>query len=289
MSNWLLVGPVEHWRIALDAHCWGFRDVATLRSLVTKIKDGDTLFFYVKIPVSGVVGLGKVHGSVFKADKPLWPDEIAAGVVIYNYRFNLETVRILDHDTWSKRAIRLVDLDLSLKIYSAVNPIPVAAASALEREAYKWEKPVKLVEENHDSIKNMIHQIGILQGWISEMEWPLESFRLDVVWKRVNRGNPHVAFEVQIGGNLIEALTKLKHAFDIWNSTPILVTNENHLEKAGELVEGSFHEIKDTLRIMDWRKIYDLLESKKNVKALELELGIPVVRPTSRAPLDTVR
>jgi len=162
------------------------------------------------------------------------------------------------------------------QLKEAVNPIPESAAVTLQKESEKWEKPTSPPSADRDLIKEMIYEIGLLQGWIAEKEYRLEGFRLDVVWKRVKQGNPTVAFEVQIGGNLIEALTKLKHAFDMWNSSPILVTSEDQIEKAGGLVEGSFHEIKNALSIMDWRKVYDLIESKKKVNALELELGIPL-------------
>ena len=291
MNRWLLVGPVEHWRTALTNRLWGFRDAVTLRTLVSKIADGDWVFFYAKAPVSGVVGLGRVQGGVFTADKPLWPDEVASSGVIYLHRFHVLTTSVLPENSWNDRAIRLPDLHLSLKIYSAVNPIPESAAAALQKESEKWEKPTSPSTADHDLIKEMIYEIGLLQGWIAEKEYHLEAFRLDVVWKRVKQGNPTVAFEVQIGGNLIEALTKLKHAFDMWNSSPILVTNEYQIEKAGGLVEGSFHEIKDALSIMDWRKVYDLVESKKKVNALELELGIPLrtvfTRPKPKSSVDT--
>jgi hypothetical protein len=249
---------------------------------VSKVRDGDQLFFYAKAPVSGVIGVGKVQGNVFRADKPLWPEEIASGNVIYLHRFHFETIQLIPADSWNNRAIYLPDLHLSLKIYSAVNPIPESAVIVLQKEAEKWLKPAKAPTADHDLIKEMIHEIGTLQGWISEKEYRLETFRLDVVWKRVKRGNPHVAFEVQVGGNMIEALSKLKHAFDMWNSAPILVTNEDQIERAGILIEGSFHEIKDTLILMDWRKVYDLAESKKKVNALELELGIPLVASASK-------
>jgi hypothetical protein len=152
---------------------------------VSKVQDGDQLFYYAKAPVSGVIGVGKVQGQVFKADKPLWPDEIASASVIYLHRFHFGTIQVLPEDSWGDRGIRLPDLHLSLKIYSAVNPIPGSAAIVLQKELEKWQEPAKAPTADHDSIKDMIHEIGTLQGWISEKEYRLETFRLDVVWKRV--------------------------------------------------------------------------------------------------------
>ncbi len=39
-------------------------------------------------------------------------------------------------------------------------------------------------------------------------------------------------------------------------------------------MEGSFHEIKDVLRIISWRRVKELYEKKGEVKRLETELGI---------------
>lgn len=253
-----------------------------MKTLTAKIAGGDSVFLYVKAPVSGVVGIGKVRGSVFKGDKPLWPDEVHSNKIIYLHRFAFEAVNALEEDQWTRRAVKLIDLSLSLKIYSAVNPIPESAARQIRRETQKWNNPITAPTADHDKIKDMLVDIGTLQGWIPAGEYRLENFRLDVVWRRVKRGSPHVAFEVQIGGNLIEALSKLKHAFDMWNSIPILVTDDEQLEKAVNLCEGSFHEIRDRLRIMDWRKIYELHETKRKVNALELELGVPIVGLLSR-------
>ena len=89
----------------------------------------------------------------------------------------------------------------------------------------------------------MVYEIGRFKGKVVEKEYPIDNYRLDVVWKRIVKGNPYRAFEVQIGRNFFEALTKLKQAWDMWNSTPYLVTTDACMEKAKQLVEGSFHEM----------------------------------------------
>jgi hypothetical protein len=65
-----------------------------------------------------------------------------------------------------------------------------------------------------------------MEGRHPEKEKPIDGERIDVVWKRIERGDPNFVFEVQISGNFYEALAKLKHAWDKWNSRPFLVTNE---------------------------------------------------------------
>lgn len=47
-----------------------------------------------------------------------------------------------------------------------------------------------------------------------------------------------------MAGNFYEALTKLKHVLDKWNSRPYLVTTERYIERTKWLLEGSFHEMR---------------------------------------------
>jgi len=128
---------------------------------------------------------------------------------------------------------------------------------------------------DHNTIRNLIHDIGIMKGVVSEMEYPIEGMRIDVVWKKVRRGNPYIVFEVQIGGNFFEALTKLKHAWDMWNSIPYLVTTQEYEEKATHLIEGSFHEIQKVTRVINWREIEKLHSLLTKVKKLENKIKLP--------------
>jgi len=144
-------------------------------------------------------------------------------------------------------------------------------------EAPSIEKPIlKPPEElpNHDEIRDMIWEIGKYEGKVSEKEHPIDNYRIDVVWKRIKAGNPSHAFEVQMAGNFFEALTKLKHAWDMWNSWPILVTTDLYASKARELLEGSFHEMGHVAKIVDWKKIIRLYELETEVASIRTNIGL---------------
>jgi len=83
-----------------------------------------------------------------------------------------------------------------------------------------------------------------------------------------------LTLEIQIGGNFYQALTKLKHAWDMWSSIPVLVTTEEYEEEARQLLEGSFHEIRDIIRIINWKKIQRLFELEKEMAGLKDEIGM---------------
>lgn len=137
------------------------------------------------------------------------------------------------------------------------------------------EVVTRAVEEpDHNEIRDMLYEIGELKGKLALKEYPIDSMRLDVVWKKIEKGNPYIAFEVQIAGNFFEALTKLKHAWDLWNSTPFLVTTEEYVDKALKLVEGSFHEMKDAIRIVNWKSIKELHSILKRANELEVQMKL---------------
>ena len=126
----------------------------------------------------------------------------------------------------------------------------------------------------HDDVKSYLAEIGRIQGYVADEEYPLDSTRLDVVWRRVERSVPTFVFEVQIAGDIYHAIAKLKHAFDIWNSHIFLVATMTDKSKYQELISGTFHEIADHVRFIDVTSIKELLDKKRDYKELERVLGI---------------
>jgi len=102
----------------------------------------------------------------------------------------------------------------------------------------------------------------------------MDGGKLDVVWRRVERGSPTYVFEVQIGGDLYHAIGKLKHAHDLWNSNIYLIITERDSTKCYELLSGTFHEIKGKIHIIEVDKIQKLYELKKAYRDYETQLGI---------------
>ncbi|MCP8322119.1 MAG: hypothetical protein H3Z52_14470 [archaeon] len=126
----------------------------------------------------------------------------------------------------------------------------------------------------HNELRDIIAEIGRLEGRSVEVEYPIDNLRLDVVWKSIPTGNPKWVFEVQLGGNFYEALTKLKHAWDKWNSKPFLVTTEEFIERARWLLEGSFHEMKDDARLVNWNEIVKLWEHVKAAATIKKKIKL---------------
>jgi len=127
---------------------------------------------------------------------------------------------------------------------------------------------------DHEITKQLLCEIGRIQGFLAEPEYPIESNRLDVVWRRVERSVPTYAFEVQVGGDIYHALAKLKHAFDLWNSHIFLVASLAAKPKFDELVSGTFHEIEGRVRFIQLSHIEELHKRKTSYREFERALGI---------------
>jgi predicted RNA-binding protein len=150
-----------------------------------------------------------------------------------------------------------------------------ASISAIRAKIEVPEKKViEQPEISHNQLRDMIRDIGLRENRIAETEYPIDGYRLDAIWKRIKGGTPSHVFEVQIGGNLEQALTKLKHAWDKWNSIPYLVTTDEDAAKARSLLEGSFHEMGHVARVIDWKDIAKLYELLNQAYQLRSRIGL---------------
>jgi len=112
-----------------------------------------------------------------------------------------------------------------------------------EKKTRSRKKPTSL---DHSRLQEIIVDLSEHFGMYAQAEFRFEHFIYDVIWLRVPSGNPVKVFEVQVGGNLDSALTKLKHARNSWNADLFLVTNRTKdADKAAYLLGGSFHEISE--------------------------------------------
>jgi hypothetical protein len=125
-------------------------------------------------------------------------------------------------------------------------------------------------EFNHDGLRDMLVELAEFYGMHPEAEYPHEYHRYDVIWKRIKSGSPTKVFEVQVSGSIESALTKLKHASDLWSADVFLVvTNTRDAEKVAYLLTGSFHEIASKTTILRGEEVYEMLAFKRKYGDIE--------------------
>ncbi len=281
---WILTGTEENWDVAFNQNKWGAR--LGLKKRWEKILTGDLLVFYVTSPISGVIGLGKV---IKKSEEktPYWPDEIREKKVIYPFRFYFDLIHRIPALDWKEKKVFV--RDLAIPFQAGINSLSDKnkIKALLERIGLAWEKDfsdyVKGIETKkkeakkpspHNLIRDRLAEIGKLRGKASETEYPMDGKRLDVVWKQIKQGHPHYVFEIQVGGNLVSALGKLKHAWDLWSSKLYLVTKEKYEIEARKLVSGMFHEIETNIKIIPIEKIEELYRAEKEAAKRKEETGL---------------
>ena len=284
-QSWLLIGSEKNWKVAFENNnLWGLKDFRELRSLWNMLREGDGLLFYVSKPIHGIVGFGDVV-TKFKQTNPLWPEEIRRNEVIWPLRFEFDIEYCLPPSLWKSQRYTSHDLQMISRMVFQCYPIEEvnAARVALGLKPLldtslppsgNLSATTEHTVVNHDDIKAYLVEIGRIQGYVADEEYSLDSTRLDVVWRRVERSVPTFVFEVQIGGDIYHAMAKLKHAFDLWNSHIFLVATMAEKTKYQELISGTFHEVVDQMRFIDVALVKELLEKKRSYKEMERALGI---------------
>lgn len=282
---WLVVGTEKNWRVAFETgDIWGLKDFRELAALWNMLREGDGLLFYVSQPVHGIVGCGYVQ-TKFRQTQPLWPEEIRRNEVLWPLRFEFDVEYCLPPGLWRTKRFTSHDLQLITRMVFQCYPIQevnlarVALGLVPVNEATRPSlvasgNEVGATEASHGDVAADLAEIGRLQGFIADREYPLESTRLDVVWRRVERSVPTYVFEVQAEGDIYHAMSKLKHAFDLWNSHIFLVAGNKERGKYQELLAGTFHEVADKMRFVEIGLIKNLLAKKREYRGMEEAVGI---------------
>ena len=283
---WIVPGSERNWKQALTSKgIWGLEERALDKVYWLALAPNDLILFYVTGKVKGIVGYGIIRNKFYQ-NVPLWDAEIREDRVKWPLRFEFDVGFILPENRWGDERIPVAGgghfrQPLILQEPSSVGPIvrtlnPTASIEELLHETPVLGPSLKAeeVSPTHNDIKNLLLEIGKLQGYVANPEFPMEAERLDVVWRRLPESVPTYVFEVQIGGDLYHALGKLKHARDIWNSRIFLVASANDFGSVNQLLSGTFHEIKTLLRFIEIEKVKSLYQSKQNIYEVEKELGL---------------
>lgn len=289
---WLAVGKHANW-LTVFAYEWIWGLKATQRNYWEVIRENsDIVFFYATLPVGGVVGCGIVRTKLIQ-NSPRWPEELDRNEVIWPLRFEFDVLSAIPPALWKER--RIFREDLKIRARAGFQSLEREIAEELMR-ALPGTLPQELTlpspqtvlaapaqvpsagtvpsSDPHAHAQRLLVEIGRMQKFLAEPEFPLENRRLDVAWRRVQRSVPSYVFEIQVGGNLTEAMGKLKQARDLWNSNICLVGKEEHRSPANQLLGGTFHEIQDRLRFIELAQVEELYQRKRAYRDLETSLGI---------------
>lgn len=282
---WLVVGTERNCKVAFETgNIWGLKDSRELRALWNMLREGDGLLFYVSKPVHGIVGFGHLV-TKFRQTNPLWPEEIRRNEVLWPLRFEFDVEYCLAPHLWETHRYSSDDLrSITRMVFQCYAAEEVNAARAgldlapiVDTAPAPASAPIASARPDattHGEAIADLAEVGRIQGYISDKEYPLGNTRLDVVWRRVQLSVPTYVFEVQVGGDIYHAMAKLKHASDLWNSHIFLVATNKVRSKYLELLAGTFHEVADQMRFIEIGLVQELLSKKRDYRRMEETLGI---------------
>lgn len=264
---WVAVGDEANWERGLENEIWGLRP--QLKHHWDRIDSGDLVLFYCKDPVKGFFGAGLIR-SKFKQTVPYWKEEIQEKQVIWPYRFEFDVTYLVPLGKWYSHAI--ANKRFNLAILAGINPVKDFSKTLQVLDALKFTviQPIKPEKE----IAAKIFEIGKIQRMIVESEYPVENKFLDVIWKRTIRSVPTFAFSINLEGGFEPPIQTLKHAYDLWNSRPFLITEKSRLSEANEITTGLYHEFSTSLNVLSVSQVQELYNSKRSYYELEEKYGL---------------
>jgi len=289
MRTWILLGPAEHWNISFnyDPPIWGLK--RNYYSTYSQFETDDLVFLHVTSPVAGVVGYGllgeKVAESDERATKLIWPREQKEDNVVWSLRFTLHDVKIIPPEKWKDDSVKpqlpfyqTSGLQLSdeyaVRLKSELDSKHLVPISAIVPGVQPPEIVPHPEPPEHEKIKQIIFDIGQLQQYYSHMEYPLESRRLDVVWKREKDGYPWFAYEVELSGGVEKAIQKLRIAYLKWRSLPRLVIHQNEIEKTESVVKYENKQFRTVYKTILAPQLVEFHKTKIEFKKQEKALGL---------------
>jgi hypothetical protein len=305
MQSWLLIGITKNWEKALSqpVPLWGLK--TRYQSDFNSIRIGDLLWFYSTSPVSGVIGIGAVKDKYTDNTNLVWDEEIKSQQVIWPLRFRIQVLKVLPAFKWKDNNIKINDFGLfwqtalhllnekqvnellkrsgvsfgNINLENIYAGASITAAEKVNENAIPFEEVTdKKFELSHTNLKNQIAEIGKLQFYYSEVEYPIslpnEKKSLDVVWKRELEGVPTYAFEIELSGMLERAIDRLVIAFKKWNSRPRIVVPRDYSNKLKNVADLTDRDFYAQLKIYEPEQITDLYNIKTNLKRLEQSLEL---------------
>jgi hypothetical protein len=304
VKHWLVIGVPKNWETAFSqpVPLWGLKQRYQAEFQAMEI--GDILWFYATNPVGGVIGVGRVKDKYADPINLIWEDELKRREVIWPLRFRIQALKLLPKLRWKDERIKINDFHLfwqlgfqllteshvlelmrrGEKIFGPTTQEEIFTGATIAQPILVKEKALAYrttedhTEISHKQLQEQLAEIGKLQFYYSELEYPLElpaeKKNLDVVWKREIDGVPTFAFEVELSGMLEKAVERLKFAFRKWNSRPRIIVPDGLVKKMHNILSATEKDFAQQFKIYDPNQVLELLGKKRELKIIEQNLEL---------------
>jgi hypothetical protein len=222
---------------------------------------------------------------VRKVDADEWNDLVDKGLVLSAERLRRGQERwIIEFEEFREYEVKVAKEELT-DVRTRTGRLPISdrviiGLTYIDEQALQAIRSRARRTISHKSIVDMIKEIGEILGFYvkSEEYTPDQVHRLDITWRDHPAHSPLKVWEVEISGNVVLALARLKHAFDIWHPELYLVVSDAKTkEKAESIVrpqiKGAFAGIEKFLTVIGTNEITNLYNSLKTHKDIISKLA----------------
>jgi hypothetical protein len=240
--------------------------------VLTKAEKGKEPRFYGEFTV--------VNVREVSADE--WNDLVSRGLILSTERLRGGERRwVIEFEDFKEYEVKVAKKELvDVKTRTSKYPISDWVITGLTYIDEQALEGIRGKAEGHKNIVDMIKEIGEALGFYVKTEeyTPDKVHRLDITWRDHPTHSPLKVWEVEKSGNVVLALARLKHAFDIWHPELYLVVSDAKTkEKAESIVrpqiKGAFAEIEKFLTVIGTDEITNLYNSLKPHKDIISKLA----------------
>ena len=286
VKYWLHVSRRENWDIDKKNNDFKIGLVDRWKNKLREISVGDRVVFY--LTGGKIAGIFEAISEYFHEETKIWKGGI------YPHRLNLKRILIAEEPSQEVDIRKLVETlsfveykeKWGLYLRAAIREIPKEDFELMRSELMRQRRGIgakreKVKEFSEDYYKNRIMKLEELQSTslherICEMlEWigtwsgysvsrrhkivKGSPYEIDVAW--LQGKNPHIAIEVQIGGNPTEAKDRLAQAKK-FNFRKLVMASELKWKNRLEALLR-FDELRHWIDIWSIRAVYEMYQSGK--------------------------
>lgn len=273
-NAWIFVADRDTWPFCVNEGSFG------LESRPGRIKDanvGDPCVAYVTGECV-FAGLGEITKPYYYDESCIWADGV------FPHRLGIDIKLDLDRTVDIRPLIDDLDFIKDKRYWSVflrggVVRIPLSDFELIRAKVEeRWQaieppfppqEPENLREvilslpeltgSLHDRLAQMIHLVGQETDYDSVQRFkthPESPYQIDVAWLR--KKNPHIAVEIHDGGNLVEALDRLRHARDFnFRKVICVIVDPSELRRCLNILKFD-EKLKHWIDLWSMKSIYDM-------------------------------
>lgn len=278
-NAWLFVADRDNWVDCEASKSFGLK---TKPGRIKPAKPGDPLVAYVT-KESVFAGIGTITSSYYYEETAVWKADT------YPHRVGIDTKLDFDNAVDVRTLVDSLDfitdkVNWQVFFYGGAFKIPMSdfemIRGAIERQKLKTKTTGKVerkAEEKpdisqiimslpeltatslHDRIAEMIYIVGLRMGYDAVQRYRTRSdspYQIDVVW--LQNKNPQIAVEVHHGGQLGDALHRLKHARDFnFRKVILIIVDPSEHKRALDILKFD-DQLKHVIDLWSTNSVYNM-------------------------------